>query len=183
MLSTLLLVAEEDSRDKVIYLYNTFHREMMIFAKSRLKAAKRQNYATEAEDVVQNTFVKLIHYIHRIDFTRDEKELRLYVLSVTANEISSYLAKEKTVNLPAETMDFYAEDLMWKELAVEEHRREIEEVLMTLDEKYTVVLVLRFLEERSIEEIAEFLDIGKTAVYYRLNKAKEAFIKAFKEGV
>ena len=183
MLSTLLLVAEEDSRDKVIYLYKTFHREMMIFAKSRLKAAKRQNYATEAEDVVQNAFVKLVKYIHSIDFTRSEDALRVYVLSVTENELSSYLDKERDIALGDDLIDVISENAFWQDLAVEEHRREIEEVLMTLDEKYTVVLVLHFFEERSLEEIATFLGISKTAVCVRLAKAKEAFKKKIKEGV
>ena len=183
MLSTLLLVAEEDSRDKIIYLYKTFHREMMIFAKSRLKAAKRQNYATEAEDVVQNAFVKLVKYIYSIDFTRSEDALRVYVLSVTENELSSYLDKERDIALGDDLIDVISENAFWQDLAVEEYRRKIEEVLMTLDEKYTVVLVLHFLEERSLEEIATFLGISKTAVCVRLAKAKEAFKKKIKEGV
>ena len=181
MLSCLLLMAEEDSREQVIYLYKTFHREMLIFARSRLKKMGRQDYQTEAEDVVQNAFVKLVKYVHRVDFARGEKVLRVYVLSVTENEISTFLAKENTAPLSNEMVDAYSEEAFFEGLALEENRERIEEALTELDPRYTVVLVLRFLENRSVDEIATFLGISNTAVYARLSKAKQAFREKIKE--
>ena len=181
MLSCLLLMAGEDSREQVIYLYKTFHREMLIFAKSRLKKMGRHDYKTEAEDVVQNAFVKLVKYVHRVDFARGEKALRVYVLSVTENEISTFLAKENTAPLSNEMADAYSEEAFFEGLALEENRERIEEALTELDPRYTVVLVLRFLENRSVDEIATFLGISNTAVYARLSKAKQAFREKIKE--
>ena len=46
-----------------MYIYSHFHDDMIRLAKSRLKNAGYCNYELEAEEVVQESFIKIIKYI------------------------------------------------------------------------------------------------------------------------
>ena len=181
MLATLLLIAGEEDREKVLFLYENFHNEMMILAKSRLKAAKRQNYQTEAEDVVQNTFLRLIRYLNKIDFSRPEKALRAYVLTATANEVATLLSEQTETPMMTEALDLSWEETFYESLRLAECKDQIADALKRLDPRLAIVLVLYFLEDRSVSEIAEFLKISPKTVYYRLMRAKEALAESIKE--
>ena len=181
MLATLLVIAEENDREKVRFLYDNFHNDMLIFAKGRLKDAKRTNYQTEAEDAVQNTFIRLIRYIHRIDFSKPKIALRTYVLTVLSNEISEMLSQVPESPVTPEMLDSTWEDTFYEELNLEKCRERVAEALRRLDPQFTLVLILRFFEERSVLEIAEFLGISPKTVYYRLMRAKEELLKEIKE--
>lgn len=51
----------------------------------------------------------------------------------------------------------------------------MEEAVEMLPERYRAIFVLRELEERSYEEIAEIADINVGTVKSRLNRAREHF--------
>lgn len=66
MLQFLLSISDESNHSKIEYLYNRYQKEMMRVAKSRLKQLGMPNYEIDAEDVVQNAFVKIAK-LHRED--------------------------------------------------------------------------------------------------------------------
>ena len=90
MLSFLLTIANESDREKIEYIYYKYHNDMIRFTRCRLKNANVFSYELAAEDVVQNSFLKIVKYIDAIDFTRSEKELKSYIFSIVANEINNY---------------------------------------------------------------------------------------------
>ena len=95
MLLFLLSLADESDHDKIVYIYEQFHDVMIRYAKRKLYMARAFDYANRAEDVVQNAFVRMIKYIHAIDFSVSERELRNYILSVVSNEVIRELKDEE----------------------------------------------------------------------------------------
>jgi RNA polymerase sigma-70 factor (ECF subfamily) len=62
----------------------------------------------------------------------------------------------------------------WKEPAVtDEYNLELKEALSFLDEKYRMVVILFYLHEFETKEIAQILNISKTAVTTRLQRARK----------
>ena len=107
MLAFLLTVAGESNREKIEYIYNKYHDDMIRFARHRLKSAGLNSYEVDAEDVVQNAFLKIVKYIDAIDLSRPEKQLKAYVFSIVANETKNVIADREAFD----NIDTYFESL------------------------------------------------------------------------
>lgn len=57
---------------------------------------------------------------------------------------------------------------------------EWEEMLKGLDEKYRVILVLYYMEELQVKEIAEILDMKENTVKSRLMRGRQKLLENFK---
>lgn len=66
-----------------------------------------------------------------------------------------------------------------KEFVKDESDREIIDALMTLPEKYKVVLLLHYVEGYSTKEIAEMIDKTTSAVKMRLQKGRILLKEAY----
>lgn len=66
-----------------------------------------------------------------------------------------------------------------KEFIKDESDREIIDALMTLPEKYKVVLLLHYVEGYSTKEIAEMIDKTTSAVKMRLQKGRILLKEAY----
>lgn len=122
----------------------------------------------DADDVVQNTFYKLLQ--RDKPFECDE-HVRNWLIRVAINECNNILAsiwKKRNVALGEDT------DIPFAESAFEEiEHRDIYDKLMELSPKYRQVLYLFYYEELSIKEMARCLKISETAVSTRLLRARQ----------
>lgn len=116
----------------------------------------------DAEDVLQDVFVKILS--RPFDFNSAEHE-RAWLVRVTLNRCHDVLRKKKIrrytplediVSLPAEEKDMSV----------------LREVQALPSDKREVVL-LRYFEDFSVQEIAEILHITPSAVKMRLARARE----------
>ena len=64
MLQFLLTLADESEHSKIEELYNTYHADMLRYATVKFAQGKCCQYA---EDAVQNTFIKIVRYIDKLD--------------------------------------------------------------------------------------------------------------------
>jgi len=135
----------------------------------------------DAEDVLQETFLKA--YSHLDDFQGNSR-FYTWLVRIAVNEALMKLRKrrsDKTVPLdePIDT----GEDEMVREVAVWDEnpeqkysRDELAEILdqavQSLKPAYRTVFVLRDIEELSIEETAEALNLSISAVKSRLLRAR-----------
>lgn len=144
---------------------------------------------TDAEDLVQEVFVKVYRYLdryngefafatwiikiasnHSIDFLRKSK-LKTTSLDVNADEKeSSGSFKQYAANTPAPD----------KVLLKKEQKKIIEDAIDELPEKYRVIIVLRHTEEKNYDEIAMLLNIPIGTVKARLFRAREMLNKKLK---
>ena len=138
-----------------------------------------------AEDLVQEVFVRVYRHIHRFD--RSKK------FSTWAYTIASNLAKNElrnrsrnplvlfqtiTKNWQDEDRPLEFEDSTSRpdDLYRKRHLRElVQESVAKLPEHHRQVFVLRELEGKSYEEIAEITDCNLGTVKSRLNRARNAF--------
>src|SRR5687767_1182375 len=139
----------------------------------------------KAEDLVQEVFIRVYRHLHRFD--RSKK------FSTWAYTIASNLAKNELRNRSRnplvlfQTMQGSFEDedrpLQFEDTTArpddlfrKRHLRElVEDTVAKLPEHHREVFVLRELEGKSYEEIAEITDCNLGTVKSRLNRARSAF--------
>lgn len=136
---------------------------------------------TEAEDVAQEAFLRAFRNLANF---RGDSKFSTWLISITLNEARRRLRRQNTLRI--ESLDEPGEDgsaispaLLrdWREIPSEAlERREVrallEEAIGRLSPIYREVLVLRDIEEMSIEETALLLSITISSVKVRLHRAR-----------
>lgn len=130
-----------------------------------------KNYA-DAEDVVQNTFIKLLEKEHNF---ADDEQAKFWLIRVAVNECNSLwrtpwkrrmtsfeeLPQEPSFTTPEKSALYYAV----RELPI----------------KYRQVVHLYYYEDYSAREIANIMEISETAVQTRLLRARQKLRENLKE--
>jgi RNA polymerase sigma-70 factor, ECF subfamily len=136
---------------------------------------------TEAEDVAQEAFLKA--FINLANFHGDSK-FSTWLISITLNEARRRLRRQSTVRMesldePPEEGGKVSPALLrdWREIPSEalerkEVRALLQEAIEQLSPIYREVVVLRDIEELSIEATAGALAISISSVKVRLHRAR-----------
>ncbi|MEE9166292.1 MAG: sigma-70 family RNA polymerase sigma factor [Candidatus Neomarinimicrobiota bacterium] len=131
----------------------------------------------DAEDIVQDTFVKL--YTHR-HFYRDIAKFSTWIYTIAANLAKTELRKrkrrkvsylsqmgteEKDFDLPTkDTTDDYTEGRFTE--------AQIQDAIQELPLHFRTAVILRDIQELSYEEISNILDVPLGTVKSRINRAR-----------
>ena len=177
LLNFLLSISDEGVLAKVERLYYTYYDAMLCFAQSRLKQSGIQNYEIDAEDAVQNAFVKITRYINKINIAAPEKAIRSYCLSIVANEVRDIVSDDRRCDDIEEYADSLADEDVIEKMNIKESYRNIVEIIKRMDEKYSTVLMYYFCYDMSVKEIAEMLDLSENTVYSRFSRGKLILMK------
>lgn len=134
-----------------------------------------------SEDLVQEAFVRVFQHVHRFD---QSKKFSTWVYTIARNLARSEL-RNSSNRVEVLCQNFAEEDdpMEWAdpspgpdELYRKRRLREtVEDAVAMLPEKYRAVFVLRELEGRSYEEIAEIADCPVGSVKSTLNRARQHF--------
>ena len=180
MLQFLLTLTDESNHGKVEHIYNTYHDYMIKYAVSKLQAAGRRNAIYDAEDAVQNAFMKIVRHIDKIDFSRGENDVKNYCFSILCNEICNVL-RDNEENFEFDE-EFYSEKEynFIEELEIQESYNEVVKGIKSLDEKYSTTLYLIFCKEKTVNEVAEMMGLTPKTVYTRLARGKELLLNSVK---
>ncbi len=122
----------------------------------------------DADDVVQNTFMKLLKYKKGFE---SAEHIRNWLIKVAVNESRSIWSsswKKRNVALDDSFEGAYNEPVF-----AQEGQEVLYETLMELPPKYRQPLYLYYYEELSIKEISSVLKISETAVSTRLQRARQ----------
>lgn len=130
-----------------------------------------------AQDLLQEIFIKT--YLHLNDYDRSFP-FSSWIYRIAHNETVSFFRKEKIrpAVLDSEAVFFLLEN-MAGDLGVDESGHsghgpaEIQATLDALDAKYREVIVLRFFEEKSYQEISDILQMPEGTVATLINRAKK----------
>ena len=138
-----------------------------------------------AEDLVQETFVRVYRHLHRYDQNRK--------FSTWAYTIAGNLAKNELRNRSRNPMVLFQtikknweadhRPLEWEDnryrpddlFRKRDLREKVEEAVSRLPEHHRVVFVLRELEGKTYEEISDITGVNLGTVKSRLNRARNAF--------
>jgi RNA polymerase sigma-70 factor (ECF subfamily) len=144
-------------------------------------ANKMLENSQDAEDVLQETFIKA--YRHLPDFD-GRSRLSTWLYRIATNEALMLLRRRKQVIIsieePAETSEQQQEPLQIKdwcclpeeELMSAEARQYLDQAIDNLPHTLRVVFLLRDIEGLSTAETAEVLNLSETAVKTRLSRAR-----------
>ncbi len=144
-------------------------------------ALKMLNNPQDAEDVLQETFLKAFRSLSSFD-GRSKPSTWLY--RIATNEALMLLRKrrapEVSIDEPVDTDEGEQEPLQivdWcclpeDELMSAEARAHLDRAIDTLPHSLRVVFLLRDIEGLSTRETAEILDLSETAVKTRLSRAR-----------
>ena len=118
----------------------------------------------DADDVVQDTFLKLLKC--RKPFDSDE-HIRNWLIRVTINECKRFWTSPwKTRIVPLD--ENIEEPFIW-----EPEQSALYDKVMELTPKYRETVYLYYFEDISVKEIADILKISETAVQTRLQRARQ----------
>jgi RNA polymerase sigma-70 factor (ECF subfamily) len=167
-----ILAGDRELYHKLIQPYElSVYRMAMSFVKNE----------TEAEDVAQEAFLKAFRDLASF---RGESKFSTWLISITLNEARRRLRRQSTVRMesldePPEEGGKVSPALLrdWREIPSEAlERREVRALLQSaiehLSPLYREVLVMRDIEELSIEETAGTLAISISSVKVRLHRAR-----------
>jgi RNA polymerase sigma-70 factor, ECF subfamily len=138
----------------------------------------------DADDVLQEIFIKA--YVNVRGFDPDLK-FSSWVYRIAHNEAINWLRKKKTrpqtIELGDEDFQTFAQS---SEIAVhtKEHllsKDAVARVLALVSEKYRTVLVLRFIEAKSYEEISDILTVPPGTVATLIFRAKKEFSNIYEK--
>lgn len=144
-------------------------------------ALKMLNNTQDAEDILQETFLKAYRHLDRFD---GRSKLSTWLYRIAANEALMLIRKRRaeviSIDEPAENSEGEQEPLQivdWcclpeEELMSSEGRAHLDQAIETLPHSLRVVFLLRDIEGLSTRETAEVLNLSETAVKTRLSRAR-----------
>ena len=125
----------------------------------------------ETEDIVSDFYVKFWKVVDRYD---DTYAFETYMRTVFRNWIKDYFKKQKLSNLPK---DYDAQDPNFDEewfltgLENQYLMKDITDAMQQLDERSYEILFLKFMEEKTYEEISIYLGTAQDAVRQRISRS------------
>ena len=133
----------------------------------------------DAEDVSQDVFLKL--YSHNTKF-ESEEELKAWLIRVTTNTCHSYFRnpfrKRKTEIDEKEIENIVGSSSSEQEII---NRKVVMDAVMSLSERYRIVVYLHYYEEYSICQISNTLNLKETTIQTRLSRAREKLKSVLKD--
>ncbi|MBD2844081.1 RNA polymerase sigma factor SigW [Paenibacillus sp. IB182496] len=135
----------------------------------------------EAEDVVQDTFLRVHKNLERYD---QSMKFSTWIYRIATNLSIDRLRKRRPgYSLDAESsehegLDGYSmlpsdDRTPESEALLSETQRTVHQAMATLPPKYKSVMVLRYLHELSLQEVGEVLDMPVTTVKTRLHRGRD----------
>jgi len=135
----------------------------------------------EAEDILQEVFLKVYLNLNGFD---DDLKFSSWIYRITHNQVISNFRKLKArPEGYAIDLDYVSAKKLLVDINIVEQidykilKQAIIKVLGGLAEKYREILILKFLEEKSYQEISDIIKRPQGTVASLLNKAKQEFKK------
>jgi RNA polymerase sigma-70 factor (ECF subfamily) len=138
---------------------------------------------SDAEDLVQETFLNVFRYLKDFRYETKFKNwlYRIATSTCIKKRRRSKFAPERELSLdefiPREEADAQAQVPDWAKMPLDKLLNEeladmINQAILSLPEKYRMVIALRDLEEFSTAETAQILDLSASNVKVRLHRAR-----------
>lgn len=163
-------------------LIRRYFKQVFFFAKTYVKQDM------EAEDVTQETFVKLWKSIKQFD---SDKKFKTWLFQIAKNTSIDFLRKHKNLmpaqNIDEEQMLFTMENMVDESPLPQElfdsrkFTEQFDEILNTLPESYKTAVVLHLQQELTFEEVSDIvhepLNTVKSRYRRAMQKIKEIVVK------
>lgn len=162
------------NQDDFVYLVDRYKGKLSSYIK-RLTNVNNE----DVEDILQEVFIKV--YLNLNDFNKDLK-FSSWIYRITHNQV---ISGHRKIKARPEGYSVVIDDQLANSLAAEIDikgqvdskilQKSIKAILVKIDSKYRDVLILKFLEEKSYQEISDILKKPLGTVASLMNKAKQEF--------
>lgn len=142
----------------------------------------------EADDLYQETFLKVYEMRENLLI---EKNPKAYLMTISVNLYRNYKRKcsvrQRIVGMPV-PIEEKADEIPSTEQTTEEQvlRREkcqiLRDEVKKLPDKYKIPILLFFMEELSLKEIAEVMKLPEGSIKSRIHRAKKILKQRLEEG-
>ncbi|NME95249.1 RNA polymerase sigma factor [Clostridium cochlearium] len=162
----------KDGKEEAYYkLVNIYGNKLLRTCFLMLKDEK------EAEDIVQDTFIKVFKYINGF---KGNSSLYTWVYKIAQNIIKDK-CKNDISTIPYE--DYYTSEDNIEEIIINNNNKRIlKEKLKEMGFIYKQVLVLFYFNDFSIKEIREILDKKEGTIKSKLSRGRKLLKKSLLEG-
>ncbi|QGU95940.1 sigma-70 family RNA polymerase sigma factor [Clostridium bovifaecis] len=163
-----------DDRNSIEQLCDTTWKSLYIYI--YYKVQNRE----EAEDIIQETYIKAITYMQKNDIDMDK--CKAFLKTIALNVIRDKWRKNKREGT---AVNF--DDINPKEMAIEDHtedmvkRQVVENALSLLNEEQRIVIELRILKGYSVVDTARIMNRKEGNVRVLQYRALQNLRKIFKE--
>ena len=157
---------KQNNRKAQMQLYNQYCDGMYIVAKRFLKDA------TDAEDVVQEAFLKAFNKLHQY---KAEVTFGAWLKRIVVNKSIDFLKSQKQRLVELEDVHLKIVDTSYDDKWLVDDTITLDEVKATINElpdKYKYVVMLYLMEGYDHQEISEILDISEIASRTQLSRGK-----------
>ncbi len=181
-------LARKGDNEGITFLYQE------TYQKSYYVALKYMKNEQSAEDVLQDAYIRAFKNLHQL---QDANKFESWFRMIVANQAKNELVKNKPDLFSEEDMEAvldngtpFESDRVKNipELAVDqkETSRLIQEMMAELSDEQRICITMFYVEEMSVKEIAEALDVSENTVKSRLNygrtKIKDKVLELEKKG-
>lgn len=123
----------------------------------------------DAQDAVQETFLKYIQKAPQFENSQHEKAWLIKVATNYSRNVLKRKNRYSDTDLESVTVNSFSEDASF-----------VLEALVSLPEKYSVVIVLHYIDGYKVNEIAEMIGKTPSAVKMRLQKGRKLLEKVYR---
>ncbi|MCS6829284.1 MAG: sigma-70 family RNA polymerase sigma factor [Armatimonadota bacterium] len=138
--------------------------------------------AEDARDVTQDVFLHVYDSLSRF---RGGSAFSTWLYRVAVNAAITHVRKEKRhPQIPLDALREFRADIEVEpeqQATRAETQQAVQEMLAKLPEQQRAVLVLRYFQELSLEEMAEIMNCSVAAVKVRLHRARNSFRRLFEK--
>ena len=149
-------------------VYNAY-KNMMFGSAIRILKSRE-----EAEDVVQDCFIKGFQKIHQL---KEDANLGAWLKRIVVNKSLDVVRDKKKITWVEETLilekDVEQEDEIENDISIDF----IKKCINLLKEKYSIILTLYLVEDYNHREIGEMLNIKESTVRNQYKRGKEQLLK------
>jgi RNA polymerase sigma-70 factor (ECF subfamily) len=167
-----------------------FAEIVMRYQKKIMKLGFRMlNQRQEAEDVAQETFLKVFNNLQRYDV---KQKFSTWIYRIATNLCIDRLRRRREqISLDSsnvsQTGEYDNQELQAKitnrwqnpenQLILAELQDHVQKAVQELPDKYRLAIVLRYMQELSLQEISDILEIPVATVKTRIHRGREVLRK------
>jgi RNA polymerase sigma-70 factor (ECF subfamily) len=168
-----------ESRNTKIYgiLYDRYSQKVYS------RCLKFVSQVEEAQDLTHDLFIKVFYNLSKF---QNKSSFSTWLYAVTYNHCLDYLNKKNKLPLENEerlldiTPDSSIEEIEDSEIfALKAEKLKI--AMERVDSKDRMILLMKYLDESSIKDIATVLQLSESAVKMRINRAKRRILDVYND--
>lgn len=156
-----------------LYLITRYESKLIRYIR-RISSATKE----DAEDILQEVFIKVYQNLNDFDLSL---KFSSWIYRICHNQVISNYRKIKPVVLNEFPENIPSDSDLIREMDLKDMKKDVRRVLAELDIKYREVLILKFLEDKTYQEMSDILKKPMGTIATLINRAKKEFKEKYEQ--